>query len=173
MTDAWVNQVFANQYAISSLFGAVIIGQQQRMKGLDFAYRYTSISAPTVNKLYGAGTLNTFNWIAQQMAGFGTYAQNIISTSTVVLPDGTTLVLDPIDVEVLILLAQMTPISNLYSGAKYARQYRAEGKTNVVAASGLADFTGTLLPTLFYGTGALITLGNANVVSNYLQNQTF
>lgn len=172
MTDAWVNYLFSFQNSIGSLYTAVKTARQQQQTGYCFCYRYKSIQNPALVKTYNATTLWQFFWVGQQMQGFGAFAQNVISTSTVTLPDGTVLSLEPIDLEVLILLAQMTPVGNLFQAPLYASKYIGEGKCYCFPAAGLADFTGTVLPTLVYGARELRNLGIQYVSSNYGLNQT-
>jgi hypothetical protein len=172
MTDVWVNYLFSYQNAIGNLYSAVKTARQQQQTGYTFTYRYTSIQNPGNNKVYDAGTLWTFYWVSFNMQGFGQFAQNVISTSQVTLNNGTVLSLDPIDVEVLILLAMMTPLGNLFQATKFAQQYVAEGKCYCFPAAGLADFSGSVFPTIVYGGRELINLGNRYVGSNYGYNTT-
>lgn len=172
MTDAWVNYLFSYQNSIGSLYTAVKTARQQQQMGYCFCYRYKSIQNPSLSKTYNATTLWQFWGVSTKMQGFGTFAQNVIATSTVTLDDGTVLSLDPIDVEVLVLLAQINQVGNLFQAPLYAKKYIAEGKCYCFPAAGLANFSGVVFPTLVYGARELSNLGNLYVSSNYGMNQT-
>ena len=172
MTDAFVNTLFGAQKAIGSLFSAVKTAREQQQRALTFVYRYTSIQDSTLNKVYGAGILWQFYLVSLQMAGFGTYAQNIISTNQVTLNDGTVISLDAVDLEILILLAQSNLIGNLFRAPFIAQNYIGEGKTYFFPVQGLHDLSGNALPYIAYGGRTLVQKGNANLGSAYGFNET-
>lgn len=153
-TDIWIkNTIILNSNPILNLYQAVKTSQQNINNGIDFCYSYSSINGNGM-KSYCGKTLDDFLYISMLMRGFGTFAQSLISSGNIVW-NNALFSLELIDIEVLILLAQMDAVSCLYSATKYAQQYRAESKVYNYAGTGFGTFTGTPLPQISYGQNQL------------------
>lgn len=159
MTDAFVQTVIIpNSTPISNLYQAVKMGQQKIGTGYPFCYRYTSIQGlgsknycgrALVDYLYYSSYLNTLS--QANLTAF------IASAPTTVDINGTSYLLESIDMEVLILFMQMSAVANLYSATKYAQQYRAENKCYCYTAPRFVNLSGTYLPQITYGQNQLYT----------------
>lgn len=157
MTDAWIQgTIIPNSAPISNLYQAVKMGQQAAGMGRQFCYNYTSING-NGSKSYCAKALVDYFYYSMYMNTLTEVALTafVAVTPQTVTMNGTEYTLQDIDMEVLILLMQMSPVANLFSATKYAQQYRSEGKCYCYTGARFVNFVGGYLPQITYGQSQL------------------
>ena len=157
MTDAWIQgTIIPNSGPISNLYQAVKMGQQAAGAALQFCYNYRSINGNGAKNYCAKALVDYFYYSMYLMTlSPANLAAFIAITPQDVTMNGTPYTLTDIDMEVLVLLMQMNPVSNLYSATKYAQQYRANGKCYCYTGNGFLTFAGVYLPQIGYGQNQL------------------